>query len=66
MENKAINKKLVQFNEELKELCNRYQYELVVSLSYLKSGITPTLSAQEIVPLKKTGGKTPPLTKKKK
>ncbi|MEK9207249.1 MAG: hypothetical protein AAB922_02125 [Patescibacteria group bacterium] len=65
MENKAINKKLVQFNEELKELCDRYQYELTVSLNYLKAGITPSLSVKEVAPPKKEK-ETPPLTKKKK
>ena len=52
-EKKVVKTKLAQFNEELKELCDRYQYELTVSLNYLKAGITPSLSVKEVAPPKK-------------
>jgi len=52
--------KAEQFQEELQELLNRYQYKLAPFLEYKKDGIYPRLGLVEIVPEKKD------LTKKDK
>ena len=44
--------KAKQFNEELNELCKKYQYVLVPQLKVTASGIVPWLAIRDIVPPK--------------
>jgi len=49
-----VDPKAKQFNEELNELCDRYQYTLQPSLNVRPDGILPTLTIVNRVPPKQT------------
>jgi len=49
-----VDPKVKQFNEELNELCDRYQYTLQPSLSIRTDGILPVFTVVNRVPPKKT------------
>lgn len=58
------SKKVTQFEEELADLEDRYQYKVVPYLVYTNAGVFPRMKVVDVIPKKRSNGELKVLTRK--